>query len=349
MTIPSIAIVGAGASGTLLALQLRRKLAVPAAITLIDRDARFGLGLAYSTENPNHLVNIPIGRMSAFEDQPLHFVDWMQRKAAHMLNGAPAPELVFVPRHVYGAYLRDLLGALTPVPEMLHDEVVAIEVSDGLSRLRCASGRVLSANLVVLATGNDRPATPDIPGLKEAPFWRPDSWRVDAFAELDRSLAVLLIGTGPTAVDAVITLLDRGHVGSIYAVSRRGLLPRPHAVGGAVLPIQLPPHPGLVELTRFVRQEADASRENWRGVIDALSRSSKIFGSPCHLQSGSNSCVISARGGMFIASACRRRSPGALTPRSLVVNCTSLPRVSRPAKRAPCGCASAAVATRGWR
>src|SRR5207249_12067115 len=135
--------------------------------------------------------------------------------------------------------------------------------------LRCASGQVLSANLVVLATGNDRPATPDVPGLKEAPFWCPDSWRMDAFAGLDPSLPILLIGTGPTAVDAVITLLDQGHVGLIYAVSRRGLLPRRHGACTA-LPIQLPLHAGLGELARFVRQEADASGGNWRGVVDAL-------------------------------------------------------------------------------
>lgn len=270
MTVPSIAIVGAGASGTLLALQLKRKVEVAAAVTLIDRDARFGLGLAYSTENPNHLLNVPIGRMSAFEDQPLHFVEWMQRNAAHMLNSAPVAELAFVPRRLYGAYLRDLLRALKPAPEMLHDEVVAIEGGDGLSQLRCASGRILSANLVVLATGNDRPATPDIAGLEEATFWRPDAWRTDAFAGLHRGLPILLMGTGPTAVDAVITLLDCGHVGPIYAVSRRGLLPRRHAVGGPVLPIKLPSNLGLGELTQFVRQEADASRENWRGVIDAL-------------------------------------------------------------------------------
>jgi len=79
----------------------------------------------------------------------------------------------------------------------------------------------------------------------------------------------LLIGTGPTAVDAVITLLDQGHVGLIYAMSRRGLLSRRHAPLTA-LPIQLPLHAGLGELTRFVRQEADASGGNWRGVIDAL-------------------------------------------------------------------------------
>jgi len=267
---PSVAIVGAGASGTLLALQLERKVTATAAITLIDRDARFGLGLAYSTENQNHLLNVPIGRMSAFEDQPHHFVDWMQHQAAHMLNDAPAAELAFVPRHVYGAYLRNLLNTVKPAPEMLHDEVVAIEVDDGHSRLRCVSGRVLSANFVVLATGNDRPATLDVPGLREVSFWRPDSWQMEAFAGLDPGLPVLLIGTGPTAVDAVITLLDRGHVGPIYAVSRRGLLPRRHAVGGAVLSIQLPPHCGLGELTRFVRQEADACGENWRGVVDAL-------------------------------------------------------------------------------
>src|SRR6516165_5742503 len=123
MTMPSVAIVGAGASGTLLALQLERKVTATAAITLIDRDARFGLGLAYSTENQNHLLNVPIGRMSAFEDQPHHFVDWMQHQAGHMLNDAPAAELAFVPRHVYGAYLRNLLNTVKPAQEMLHDEV----------------------------------------------------------------------------------------------------------------------------------------------------------------------------------------------------------------------------------
>jgi len=269
MTIPSIAIVGAGASGALLAVQLSLKVPAGTRITLIERNAQFGVGLAYSTENPNHLVNIPIGRMSAFDDQPNHFVDWIQRQSPHIPGGAPAAESVFVPRHVYGAYLRDLLITVKPAPERVHEEVVAIEVGEGISLLRCASGRVLSASLVVLATGNDRPATPDVPGLKEAPFWRPDSWRMDAFAGLDPTLPVMLIGTGPTGVDAVITLLDQGHVGLIYAVSRRGLLPRPHGPG-VVLPIQLPLHASLGELTRFVRQNADASGENWRGVIDAM-------------------------------------------------------------------------------
>jgi uncharacterized NAD(P)/FAD-binding protein YdhS len=271
MTVASIAIVGGGASGTLLALQLKRKAPAAAGITLIDRNAQFGVGLAYSTENPNHLLNVPVGRMSAFEDQPLHFVNWMQHQPAHILNGAPAAESAFVPRQIYGAYLRDLLGTVNPTPELLHDEVVAIEVNDGLSRLKCTSGRVLSANLVVLATGNDQPAIPDIPSLKEARYWRADLWRMEAFAGLDPGSPVLLIGTGPTAVDAVITLLDRGHVGPIYAVSRRGLLSRRHASSpSAVLQLQLPGHARLSVLARFVRQETEASGENWRGVIDAL-------------------------------------------------------------------------------
>jgi uncharacterized NAD(P)/FAD-binding protein YdhS len=268
MAVPSIAVVGAGASGTLLALHMSRKVPAGTRVIVIERGAQFGVGLAYSTENPNHLVNIPIGRMSAFDDQPDHFVDWM-RRSARTPNGALATESDFVPRCVYGAYLRDLLSTVKPAPELLHDEVVAIEGSEGVSSLRCASGQALSADLVVLATGNDRPVTPDVAGLDEAPFWRRDSWQIDAFAELDPGLPVLLIGTGPTAVDAIITLLDQGHVGPIHAVSRRGLLPRRH--GPCVVPpIELPLQAGLCELTRFVRREADASGGNWRGVVDAV-------------------------------------------------------------------------------
>lgn len=269
MPSPTVAVIGAGASGTLLALNLLRHSPAGTRITLIERHASFGPGLAYATANPNHLLNVPAGRMSAFADQPRHFLDWLQQQPEQLLQGLQPTEAAFVPRRLYGAYLRHLLNSSALALETLHDEVVAIEQATRHAVLRLASGQVLSADVAVLANGNDRPVAPGVPGLRTSPQWRSDPWNADAFSSLDPRAAVLLIGTGLTMVDAVVTLLDQGHSGPIHAVSRRGLLPRRHAPT-TVPPLQLPLRFDIRELTRFVRQQAAASDGDWRGVIDAL-------------------------------------------------------------------------------
>jgi uncharacterized NAD(P)/FAD-binding protein YdhS len=269
MTTHAIAVIGAGASGTLLALHLLRRAPPGTRVTLIDRNAPFGPGLAYATGNANHLLNVPAGRMSAFVDQPRHFVDWLERQSAQLLGGVQPTEASFVPRRLYGAYLRHLLNRelQNTALDLVHDRVTAI---DG-TVLQLASGRTIASDLVVLATGNDRPAFPcDASAVGTSPCWRSDPWAPDAFSALDTEASVLLIGTGLTMVDAVITLVDQGHAGPIHAVSRRGLLPRSHASGATAPPLQRKLPGGLRELTRLVRGQITASGDGWRGMIDAL-------------------------------------------------------------------------------
>jgi uncharacterized NAD(P)/FAD-binding protein YdhS len=270
MTTPSVAVIGAGASGTLLSLHLLHHAPAGTQITLIERNPQSGPGLAYATTNPHHLLNVPVGRMSAFADQPDHFLDWLQRQPMQTPDGVRPDATTFVPRRLYGAYLRDLLSATQPALNLLHDEVVAIDASVRCSTLRLASGRTLSADIVVLATGNGIPAPLDVPALQRPSLWRPDPWAADAFAELAPGAPVLLIGTGLTMVDAVITLLDQGHAGVIHAISRRGLLPRCHASAPPAPPLQLPLPRGLRELTRLVRQQSTTSAGAWRSIVDDL-------------------------------------------------------------------------------
>jgi uncharacterized NAD(P)/FAD-binding protein YdhS len=99
-------------------------------------------------------------------------------------------------------------------------------------------------------------------------------WGCDTLSELDPEARVLLIGTGLTMVDTVMSLLDRGHRGPLHALSRRGLLPRHHArlttapeLSSAALP------PTVSGLMRLVRAEIKRAREqglSWQAVIDAL-------------------------------------------------------------------------------
>jgi uncharacterized NAD(P)/FAD-binding protein YdhS len=280
MEAPSITIVGGGFSGTMLSLHLLRHCAPGTHVRLIERRRQFGPGLAYSTDNPNHLLNVPAGRMSAFADRPTHFLDWLRAQPLHELGSTMPDGGSFVPRRLFGHYIRQMLyNALrerSPVHlELLHGNVASVTPEPRSLRLHIEGGHEIATDIAVLALGNFAPEP--IP-VAESMFYDPslycaDPWSPAAFANLDRTAPVLLIGSGLTAVDAVITLLDQGHIGPIHAVSRRGLLPRGHTapVAAADGPLDYPS--GLRALTRHLRTRAEhalASGEAWQPVIDRL-------------------------------------------------------------------------------
>jgi uncharacterized NAD(P)/FAD-binding protein YdhS len=74
-------IVGAGLSGTLVAANLlrsRRRVR----IALTEHSGKFFRGIAFGTECPGHLLNVPACKMSAFADDPDHFVRWLEADAS---------------------------------------------------------------------------------------------------------------------------------------------------------------------------------------------------------------------------------------------------------------------------
>lgn len=90
--------------------------------------------------------------------------------------------------------------------------------------------QTLEADIVVLALGNlagGQPAWLDKLPMTSAHYIH-NPWNTEAIEAIDSTDSVLLVGTGLTAVDKIIELKARGHVGSITAVSRHGLLPRRH-------------------------------------------------------------------------------------------------------------------------
>ena len=239
MASSTIAVIGAGFSGTLLALHLLRRCPPSTRVLLIERNRRFGRGTAYATGNANHLLNVPAVRMSAFHDRPGDFLDWLQQHpdAAREADSMP-PSLAggsFLPRRVYGAYVRSLLkqelrGDPRRRLELYSGEVSTIDNRGQPLRIVLDRDRVLEADYAVLAIGNfpPEPMKIDDPSFYASPFYRPDPWTPDALADVDPDAPLLLIGTGLTTVDVVISLLDQGHRGPIHALSRRGLLPHEH-------------------------------------------------------------------------------------------------------------------------
>jgi uncharacterized NAD(P)/FAD-binding protein YdhS len=86
-------------------------------VTLFDQHGLFGRGLAYSTGNPNHLLNVRAD-MSAFAADPRHFVRWLWRKddTDHPTSSIPPSGHAFVSRKLYGDYIEDVLDEAASAP-----------------------------------------------------------------------------------------------------------------------------------------------------------------------------------------------------------------------------------------
>src|SRR5690606_1375848 len=99
---PVVAVVGAGFSGLLTALHLLTARDGPT-VRLFERRGVFGRGLAYGTDNAEHLLNVRAANMSAFPDRPDHFTEWLATHDGWRSQGG------FVTRGAYGDYLQDML------------------------------------------------------------------------------------------------------------------------------------------------------------------------------------------------------------------------------------------------
>ena len=215
-----VAIIGGGFSGTMVAAQLARK-----GITsvLIEGNGRLGRGIAYSTREPAHVLNVRAEVMSAWPEDLADF--------ARVIEAEGGSAKDFSERRRFGQYLGAILdqatgeGLVTPV---LATAVSAIRVGGGWAIGLDDGGRV-EARALVLAIGNQEPAPMAVArGISPSRFIN-NPWGPEAKAAADRlkgsDASVLILGTGLTAVDLVLSLDANGFSGTITALSRRGQLP----------------------------------------------------------------------------------------------------------------------------
>lgn len=231
-----ILIIGGGLSGTMLAVQLLR-LPGQRKILIIEPRAELGRGEAYSAVELGHTLNGNAARMSVDPDNPDDLTQWL---TAHIAGGGwpesaeqdvPVSEL-FPPRGLFGVYVQQRLaearavGALQgSTVEHICAEAVDLQSDSGSMQLTLSDGRILRGSQAVLATGMFPAArTPQTQssGLNAAAL---DPWDVAAMRELDPQSTVLIIGSGLTMVDTVVSLEQAGHRGPIEVFSRHGLLP----------------------------------------------------------------------------------------------------------------------------
>lgn len=297
-----VTIVGGGLSGAATAVQLARASPVALAITIVEPAAELGRGLAYSADDPDHRVNgTPLTHMID-PQQPELLQNWIDRTGLleHDPEASASGSGTFIRRTDFGRFVadtvRDHASGQAGGSTIRHCRDMAVDMLPGEAgfAVRTASGALLDARLVVVATGNAAPRLPKPfsatharhPSIVALPT---DMARVRA---LPPEARVLVVGSGLTAFDILSTLVRRGHTGPIRVVSRRGMRPSPQRpvlapVPGRVMPTILEriegPIPDFLPgngtaltartLLRAVRRQIAidmAAGGDWYGGFDAL-------------------------------------------------------------------------------
>jgi uncharacterized NAD(P)/FAD-binding protein YdhS len=259
-----LVICGNGACAAALLVALAKRNGPPLRVSVIGNGPLYR-GVAYSTEHAFHLLNVPASRMSIDHNDKDHFLRWLSAR------GGVDPS-AFLPRALYGTYLTETVQQSLQAAPHLKVETVRADLL-GVTRRGeewhvFHSLGVVAADAVVLATGTEAPAPlRNAFGDGIADFVTENPWGT---WQIHPKARVLVLGTGLTAVDSVLSLLHADHQGKIVMVSRRGLLPLGHIrpAGGPQAPVCLPPGP-LSHRLKALRAEIRRAR-HWQDVFDTL-------------------------------------------------------------------------------
>ncbi len=279
---PVIAIIGGGFTGAAVAYHLDRQITdVTPQIIVIEPRFSLGGGLAYSTTDTAHRLNVPSVRMSLDPDEPSQFENWLA--ASDALADDPEASLPdgrsFPRRSVFARYMREQLAPAASDGRIVHKRAKVIRAlkSGERYRLHLSTGETIDADLIVIATTHPPPSPPAIfqNALAGDPRFIADATLPNALQAISADDHVLIVGTGLTMADIVASLEQRGHRGSITAISRRGQISaeHPHPPVAGFGDFLQEPSQTARKLVRFVRvmvKEAATHDLPWQSVFDAL-------------------------------------------------------------------------------
>ena len=274
----TIAIVGAGFCGTVLAANLlRRPPSAATDIILIERGAAMGRGVAYAVREYPYLLNVPAARLSADSRDPMQFLHFAQRHAPDT-DGED-----FLPRALYGDYLQEVLSQAEGAAPS-HTRLLRI-FGDVRRVTRRGAGQPFAAEFadrppiqadrVVLALGNPPARLPPWAAtVSEHTAYRHDPWDLPKSLGVEHS--VLIVGNGLTMADVALMLSQEANrAPALHTISRRGLvsLPqstfRPAAVraDGAAFLACAHSIRRVLAVARELTREIEGSGGDWREVV----------------------------------------------------------------------------------
>lgn len=248
-----IAVIGGGFSAISLSSSMILESGAPLSKPLVktgislyvcEKQENIGLGAAYSTCYPWHLLNVRADRMGAVAGDPEGFYRWLENNESIWRNSDTSfQKLVihkdaFLPRKLYGLYLSALLKEIRTSAsnksnchfETIQKTVVNIaEAENQKLRVIFDDNQFLDVDKVILATG--------VLPIKPLPFKISSSRYIANLWDLknrvleqqicltNKNSTIFIVGTGLTMIDMVTSLERLGYTGKIIALSRHGVLP----------------------------------------------------------------------------------------------------------------------------
>lgn len=275
-----IGIIGGGFSGSLLTFNLIKNSSSPLNITIFDNRKEIGRGLAYSTKEDLHLLNVPVGKISAIHNESEHFYNWLKdnKKENYEKNS-------FVSRKIYGDYIQDIFEKVKTqakekniiVNTITNTKINSLDLINNEIELREQNNEKFNFDKVVLAIGNYAPSNPNIENndFFNSPNYYKDPWSIKDFEDFKNKESILIIGSGLTMIDIVMSLKMVNYKGKIYIISPHGYLPQKHQdyipYHDFLANINIPNK--ALDIFKIVHQEvikAEKNNQDWRAVIDSL-------------------------------------------------------------------------------
>ncbi len=281
-SVEKIAIIGGGFCGIMTVVNLLRKAKKPLSIFLFNSTYPDGKGIAYSTYSDKHILNVPCQNMSAFPEEPDHFLKWCSVQPGNSLAESVLAKK-FLSRNLYGKYLTEIFDTeLRNKPHFIHFELINEEVHE-LTKIEnkysitSESGNSILADKVVLATGNHPPAHPSISNTDflNSQHYFANPWQENAVINIEPNETILIIGTGLTMVDVVLGLTEKEFKGQIISLSPNGFTILAHKIHHPQRNIldELEPPFDLTKLFKLFYKHIRQARlrgESGETVVDAV-------------------------------------------------------------------------------
>ena len=262
-----VVVVGGGLAGTACALHLRRDHGIDA--TVVEPRATLGAGVAYSTLDPAHRINVPARLMSVFSEDPEQFDRWLRDTGEFARDPAmrTADDRLYPARAAFGRYVAELAR------DVEHRRARAASATREGSGFRVAldDDGAVAADALVLATTHPPAALPRaLADIAKDPRVVRSPWGVKLAAQVDPEATVAIVGTGLTMADALASLRAGGHRGPVVATSRRGLLPRRRSLSVIEPHGAFADHPARTAAALVRRVRSTMRGVPWERAIEAL-------------------------------------------------------------------------------
>ena len=235
-------------------------------IDIFDDEAFQNNGKAYQTKNLSHILNVPADKMGLPFDDEEHFYKWLVKN-----HNPQIAKGNFVPRLLYRAYLQEIISELKKNSSLkfVQSQISQIKFIDKKYVLANKDKVYQDYDAVVVACGlKVKKLNQDFQSQKIVD----NIWQFFNQTQPQQSGTFLIIGTGLTMIDAVLSLKNSGFEGKIIACSGSAKLPLPHSKARTKAIKTLEISDTNLPLSQILHRLKTAGRkaEDWRDIIHGL-------------------------------------------------------------------------------